>query len=360
MKIIAFHLPQFHPTPENDAWWGPGFTEWRNVAKARALYPGHRQPNLPGELSFYDLRLEETQVAQAELAQEAGVTAFCYYHYWFSGRLLLNKPTERMLNRQVPQFLYCICWANHSWTAHWAGRSNEVLIEQCYPGIDDERVHYEYLRTFFGDPRYLRLADRPVFMIFRPGNIPDLGCMLERLNAWSLQDGIGEPYVIGLTDDATLLTQGIDAIAPHALNTALDHYLRGGRRLVQAMKHRILHYPRWVVSYQKLQPYFENAYCDGITRLPTAIPNWDNTPRVGRRGVVLHGSSPTLFADHLRSSTAGFTHEHSSCESILLIKSWNEWAEGNYLEPDLAWGHGWLTALGQFVKEKNDASQTID
>lgn len=351
IKIIAFNLPQFHPIPENDTWWGAGFTEWRNVAKARPLFPGHLQPNLPGELGFYDMRLDETQEQQGELAAWAGVDAFCYYHYWFAGRLLLERPIERLLARRTPRLPFCLCWANHTWTNHWGGVSDDVLVDQTYPGVEDHRSHYLYWRRFLSDERYLRINGKSVVVIFRPNDIPDVSRFIDLFQNWAQKDGFGGLFFIGLEHTASLLDAGFDALAPHSMNRALDAYLTGHRRYFHALRRRLLRYPRWVIDYSGLAPYFENHRYDGLTMVPTAIPNWDNTPRIGLRGLVFANSSPDKFATHLRRSVAGFNGINDGRERILFIKSWNEWAEGNYLEPDLTYGRGWLEAVREFASE---------
>lgn len=350
-KIIAFNLPQFHPIPENDKWWGPGFTEWRNVAKTRPLFPGHRQPNLPGELGFYDMRLDETQEQQGDLAAWAGIDAFCYYHYWFAGRLLLERPLERLLTRDTPALPFCLCWANHSWTNHWAGISDDILVEQTYPGEEDHRNHYLYLRRFFEDPRYLRVNGKPVLVVFRPADIPEVAVFIDLVQKWAIEDGLGGLFLIALDHAPSLLAAGFDAIAPHSMNIALARYLKGHRRYYHALRRKFGRYPRWVIDYAELDPFFQNDLCDGVTMLPTAVPNWDNTPRIGRRGLVLANSSPDAFGAHLRRSVAGFKEADAGKERILFIKSWNEWAEGNYLEPDLTHGRGWLEAVQGFARE---------
>lgn len=350
-KIIAFNLPQFHPIPENDKWWGAGFTEWRNVAKARPLFHGHRQPNLPGELGFYDMRLQETQEQQGELAAWAGIDAFCYYHYWFAGRLLLQQPLERLIARDTPKLPFCLCWANHSWTNHWAGISDDIIVEQTYPGEEDHRNHYLYLRRFFNDERYLKVNGKLVLVIFRPNDIPEVAKFIDQLQQWSKQDGLGELFIIGLDHDHALLGAGFDALAPHSLNNALAAYLKGCRRYIQMMRRLLWRYPRWVIDYTVLDRYFENHKYDGLTMLPTAMPNWDNTPRIGRRGLVFVNCSPENFAKHLRRSVSGFKNTDDGKDRIIFVKSWNEWAEGNYLEPDLTYGRGWLEAVREFAVE---------
>lgn len=354
-KLVAFYLPQFHSIPENDHWWGPGFTEWRNVARARPLFRGHYQPTLPGELGFYDLRLDETRERQADLAAFAGISAFCYYHYWFNGKTLLERPLEFNLRRPEPSLPFCLCWANHDWTAHWAGKSEEILIKQSYPGWKDHRSHYEYLRRYFEDRRYFTIEKRPILAIFRPRSIPDKSGFVDMLKKWTIEDGFGELYMIGLDEDVTLLEVGFDAIAPHSLNIALASYMRGIKRMAQLVRHSALRYPRWVIDYGTLDRHFKNHDCNGLTVIPTVVPNWDNTPRIGRRGLVLSGSTPAKYAAHLRRSIEGMTQANGRRERLVFIKSWNEWAEGNYIEPDVRWGRGWLEATRTVLGEmKND------
>jgi len=168
VRAIAFHLPQFHPIPENDKWWGKGFTEWTNVVKARPLFPGHYQPHLPADLGFYDLRLPEARAAQAALAAEYGIYGFCYYHYWFHGRQVLERPVSEILKTGEPDFPFCLCWANENWTRRWDGLGSEILLEQCYSAADD-LAHIRALMPFFSDPRYIRIMDRPFFAVGRQG-----------------------------------------------------------------------------------------------------------------------------------------------------------------------------------------------
>jgi len=212
---------------------------------------------------------------------------------------------------------------------------------------------------FFGDSRYLRIDKKPVFAIFRPKNIPETTAFVEMFKRWAEKDGFGGLFLIGIDDDPSLLHHmGFDALSPHSFNIALSGYLKGRRRLLHSLRHRLFRYPRWVIDYADLDGFFKNHTCDGISMLPTAVPNWDNTPRIGRRGIVLSGSTPDRFAVHLRRSVEGFNSNPSEKERILFIKSWNEWAEGNYLEPDLQWGRGWLEAVKDFVTSTNETRRT--
>jgi hypothetical protein len=341
MLTVAFYLPQFHPVPENNKWWGPGFSEWTNLARARPLFRGHRQPLIPGELGFYDLRLIDTFNEQAALAKWGGVDAFCFYHYWFAGRKVLERPIEMFRRSPTPDFPFCLCWANHNWTGHWAGRSNDILIEQSYPGESDARDLYLYLRTFLEDRRYLREDGKPVYAVFRPDDMPDVHAFCNRIRDWAKEDGIGELFLLGLSDNERML-DCFDAIAPHSMNIAVKNYLRGIKRVNQGVGHRLFGRPRWVIDYAALIKCFENRKYDGIRTLPTVVPNWDNTPRVGRKGLVLKNSNPSLFHEHVVDSISGFAHRD---RGILLVKSWNEWAEGNHLEPDREFGREWLEEL---------------
>lgn len=348
IQPVAFYLPQFHPIPENEAWWGAGFTEWRNVAKARPLFRGHYQPNIPRELGFYDLRVDEVREQQATLAQEAGIAAFCYYHYWFSGRLLLERPMEMLLRAGTPAFPFCVCWANHHWTRHWEGRSSEILVEQCYPGEGDDRAHYEYLRPFFMDPRYYTFNGKLLFAVFQPDDLPSPGVFIQRFRAWGREDGLPCLFFVGLSGNQSLLNNGFDAIAPHSLNRGAAKFLAGRQKWASYAMHRFAGRPRWVLPYEQVLCLMNEGGCDGERVIPTVIPNWDNSPRVGRRALVLDGSTPERFRLQLELSVRGFK-KSAGYDHLLFIKSWNEWAEGNYLEPDLRWGRRYLEALKLFM-----------
>lgn len=358
-RAIAFYLPQFHPIAENDKWWGTGFTEWTNTAKAKPLFPGHYQPHVPADLGFYDLRLPEARQAQADLASSHGIEAFCYYHYWFAGRRILERPFREVLESGRPDFPFCLCWANETWSGVWHGLANKVLVQQTYPGDDDHRRHFDSLLPAFTDRRYVRVDGKPVFVLYRPKNMPEL----ERFTAlWrDLAGRAGLPglYLVGVeTDnhrDWLPSTHGFDATILPTLPALRDRSswrtpLRRTRRLLaQALLratgratghsfaptvHRYRDVMYWLVTARQA------PYC----RHPVLNPGWDNTPRSGRRGLVLAGSTPELFREQVRYAaelTAGVPLERN----LLFVKSWNEWAEGNHLEPDLRWGRRYLEAL---------------
>jgi lipopolysaccharide biosynthesis protein len=348
---VAFHLPQFHPIPENDEWWGPGFTEWTNVAKARPLFHGHAQPHLPADLGFYDLRVAETRDSQAELAGAAGVSAFCYWHYWFAGRRILQRPVDEIIGSGDPDFPFCLGWANQTWTGIWHGAPHRVLLEQTYPGAADDQAHFDHLLPAFTDPRYLTVDGRPVFYVFRPEQLPDPAEWTARWQAMAKAAGLPGMYLIAEVSD--LLGYGPSYVDVRSDGWDVGVYVRLPVRQdrVSLLKMRLR---RKVRGGPEVFPYdVKRADVPKAVRsqvLPCVYPNWDNTPRSARGGVVLTGSSPTAFGQQLRGAI-GELGERTGEERLLFLKSWNEWAEGNYIEPDQEFGSGWLQALQGALSE---------
>jgi lipopolysaccharide biosynthesis protein len=350
MKLIAFHLPQFHPIPENDAWWGKGFTEWTNTAKAKPLFKGHYQPHIPADLGFYDLRLHEARVAQADLAQAYGIDAFCYYHYWFAGKLLLEQPLDGLLRREEPHMPYMMCWANQTWSGIWHGAPNKILIEQTYPGLDDEKAHFAYLLPFFRDPRYLKIDGRPVFSVYRSPEIPNLKAWVALWQSMAQEHGLPGLYLIAVNQavDAPAIDAGFQAVVEQ----------RFARPVRETFVARVERKSRQILGLPKLPERhdFEGSF-DEILRkdryteqcLPMVVPNWDNTPRSGSNGYVMINSTPEKWRRLLRraiSSTQGIPED----KRFIFIKSWNEWAEGNHLEPDRKYGLAYLEAIRDELK----------
>jgi hypothetical protein len=346
-QAIAFYLPQFHPIPENDAWWGQGFTEWTNVTRAKPLFPGHGQPQLPADLGFYDLRLPEARAAQAALARSYGVEAFCYWHYWFAGRKILERPFEDMLRSGHPDFPFCLAWANQTWSGVWHGAPDKVLIEQTYPGEDDDRAHFEHVLAAFRDPRYLRVEGKPLFYIFRPEQLPDAQAFIGRWRSYAAEAGLPGLYLVAEVSDllghgptyTSVATAGFDAgvyVRLPANVTRHNAFMMRFRRKVLRQPER---YP-----YASEPPSVPSSL-DGAEIHPCVYPNWDNTPRSGRRGLVLTGSTPEAFRGHVRAAITALSGRPVD-RRLLFIKSWNEWAEGNYLEPDQVHGREFLEVLG--------------
>ena len=378
-RLIAFYLPQFHPIPENDEWWGKGFTEWTNVAKARPLFPGHHQPNVPADLGFYDLRVPEARAAQAELARNNGIEGFCYWHYWFAGKRLLERPFNEVLNSGQPDFPFCLGWANQTWTGIWHGAPKKVLIEQTYPGATDYEKHFYALLPAFHDPRHIRVNSKPVFLIYRPTELPKPVEFIEQwqnLAAKNELAGIHFIAHVASQDRFDYRVNGFDGVVPANTFRASSmtswqrsvrwHQSRNGKNSAQPspmLSAKIFAKAVHLKGKKHLQPMFSRpkiiGYREAMLYLldnvstdphayPCVVPNWDNSPRSGIRAVVLQNSTPQLFRQHLREALQ-LVADRNFEERIVFLKSWNEWAEGNYVEPDQKFGHAYLDVIREEV-----------
>jgi hypothetical protein len=365
-RLIAFYLPQYHPIPENDAWWGKGFTEWANVAKAKPLFDGHYQPHLPADLGFYDLRVPEVRIQQAEMAHQFGLSGFCYWHYWFAGKQLLELPFNEVLKSGKPDFPFCLAWANESWTGIWHGAPNRILINQTYPGEKDHINHFYSLLPAFLDDRYIRIENKPIFIIYKPTNLPEPKKFLDIWQNLAIKNGIDGLYFLGYkdpirTDDFNGF-QGIiyDNLYNFIRSSSMDRYTFT-HRILGKIDRRIslgpLNYFRRIpaiFSYQRYVAAGLPALKQTKDQFPVIIPNWDNTPRSNQKGFVLKDSSPNLFQIHLKQAI-NLVKTRSPEKQIIFIKSWNEWGEGNYLEPDQVFGKGYLEAIKEVIdKYPND------
>lgn len=346
---VALYLPQFHPTPENDEWWGRGFTEWTNAARARPLFRGHYQPHVPADLGYYDLRLAETRVAQAELARRYGVDAFCYYHYWFgNGRRMLQRPFDEVLASGTPDFPFCLAWANESWAGVWHGlKEKRTLIEQTYPGREDDARHFECLLPAFRDPRYLRVLGRPLFVVYKPTGLPEPRRFTDTWRDLAAKAGLPGLYLACQHHDPGFdaASMGFDAIVHVPIlpkRRGWHPWSQPVAKLSGRLKD-LLNRPT-IIPYERMIDRIAPKGEGTTPVFPTVIPNWDNTPRSQGRGLVLHGSTPERFADQVRKAVRR-VGDLPPGEQVLFIKSWNEWAEGNHLEPDLRFGHGYLEAF---------------
>jgi lipopolysaccharide biosynthesis protein len=349
VRVVAFYLPQFHPIPENDLWWGAGFTEWTNVAGARPRYPGHYQPRLPGELGFYDLRLAETREAQAALAAEYGVSAFCYWHYWFGdGRRLLERPFDEVLASGRPEFPFCLGWANQTWSGIWHGAPDRVLVEQTYPergGERDFRAHFDAVLPALMDPRYLRIDGRPLFFVYEPGDLPEPQRFLDLWRSWAVDAGLPGIFFVGRTEtEGRSSTADFDAFTPERVPSRILAPHEWFRRLA-----RKVGVPP-VRSFRRFSETMPLGIADGPS-VPTVMPGFDNTPRSGAGGVVLHGAEPAMFQSQVARAVAHVIAEQPVGRRVVFVKSWNEWAEGNYLEPDRRYGRAFLEALAGGIAE---------
>ena len=344
-RVIAFYLPQFHPIPENDEWWGQGFTEWTNVARARPMFKGHYQPHVPADLGFYDLRVPETRAAQAEMAQAHGVEAFCYWHYWFAGRRILERPFHDVLKTGEPRFPFCLGWANQTWSGIWHGAPDRILIEQTYPGLADHEAHFYALLDAFRDERYLTVNGKPLFYIFRPKHLPDVRRATDLWRELAVRVGLKGLYLVAEAEDTWPAPQyGFDALVTVDLPS-----LRPWAPWWHPIANMRWRWNRWrrlptVYRYEDVEADLLPPRRPGVRSHPCLLPNWDNTPRSAVSGLVLHGSTPVLFRRHVLRALDQVASDPSE-ERIIFIKSWNEWAEGNHLEPDQRFGRGYLEVL---------------
>lgn len=351
-KLLAFHLPQYHPIPDNDKWWGPGFTEWRNVARATPLFPGHYQPHLPADLGYYDLRLPEVRQQQADLARLYGIDGFCYYHYWFSGKQLLERPVAEILSSGQPDFPFCLCWANENWTRRWDGQDQEVLIAQHY-SLADDQAHLLALLPYFQDPRYWRIHNKPLFLVYRASALPDPRATTSLWRQLAQQHGLDGLYLVKVESFTTERNRhpeldGFDAALDFqpdwgSLPPPLQPPFRWKllNKLGLARPHafrtnRVFSYPDVVASMLARPPV-------PYPRFPCVTPAWDNSARRRHGGAtIIHGSTPDAYGHWLRSVLTDRPTLNRLPEPIVFLNAWNEWAEGNHLEPDLQMRLGYL------------------
>ena len=353
-RVIAFYLPQFYPTPENDRWWGPGFTEWSNVAAARPLFRSHRQPRLPGELGFYDLRNPESRAAQAALAAEHGIEAFCYWHYWFSGRRLLERPVAEILGTGEPDFGFCLAWANQAWTRTWLG-SGEVLMDQPYSAEDDVD-HGRFLAKVFADPRYVRVDGRPLFAVYRPADLPEPQRTCDTWREVCSSEGVGDPLLVAVN----AFCSGVD-MRPHGFDLMLDFQPALSRlphtapsavpppgRIRRNLRLGVLDPRLTVFDDREARRLMDRRHRFDHPTVPTVLVGWDNTPRRGRRAIVLVNSTAASLRTSLDAAIASVADQHP-VHRLVFINAWNEWAEGNFLEPDRDDGRARLEAVASSV-----------
>ncbi|MDR3843460.1 glycoside hydrolase family 99-like domain-containing protein [Hallella sp.] len=379
-RVIALYLPQFHPIPENNRWWGPGFTEWTNVAKAKPLFKGHVQPKIPADLGFYDLRLPEVRQQQADLAHEVGIEGFCYYHYWFGGKQLLERPFNEVLASGKPDFPFCLCWANHSWSNKTWNRksnmqSNSMLIEQTYPGYDDDYNHFMNVLPAFRDKRYITIDGKPVFFLYNPWEHTRVKEWIVTWRKLAQENGLPGLHFVSMCDATltfklnpdgtksrvlpnvessqdlfqTVLDMGFDAV--NCIGMRRGEMLSEGRMLNLCKTilrkaglpiGQFFDYSRTVKGFFPPETKWENVY-------PTIVPQWDRSPRAATLdGIYVH-ATPKAFEEHINDALT-YIEKKAPEHRIMVLKSWNEWGEGNYVEPDLEFGHGWLEAIKNTIQ----------
>lgn len=377
IRPIAIYLPQFHPIPENDEWWGKGFTEWTNVAKAKPLFEGHRQPNLPADLGFYDLRVPEVREEQAKLAKEHGIYGFCYYHYWFKGKRILERPFQEVFETGKPDFPFMLCWANENWTKVWDGGENNILLEQQY-SEEDYLNHINHLIPYLQDKRYIRIDNKPVIAIYRSAIIPNVEKLLNIWRAKAAEYDL-ELYMIrfeSLGDSGYgHMSKGFDAAAefqPHTGNHAMPTSLAiktlkdeiTVKTISRSIRYRlrkiqknlyidkaegsIVNYADLVQNELNLLEQVKQSY----KLYPAVCAGFDNTPRRKERYSILLDSTPELFEKWMKEEVKAF-QPYSDQENLFFINAWNEWAEGNFIEPSAFWGKKYLEAVKNVFKIKS-------
>ena len=359
-RVIAIYLPQYYPIPENDETWGKGFTEWTNVGKAKPLFRGHYQPRVPADLGYYDLRLPETREAQAKMAKEAGVEGFMYWHYWFgNGKRLLERPFNEVLKSGKPDFPFCLGWANHSWTTKtWTkdkfGQKDKMIAEQLYLGEEDDIRHFYCVMEAFKDKRYIRVNEEPIFVIYAPLEMPE---PIRFINLWkklAKENGLKGIHFVALIGGwagnyQKVLELGFDAIIPGNLWTAESKVKGKWNKLIQhKLREKFWGFMLNKYKYSEIIKHFYTDFDKKNNAYPTILPQWDRSARSGRKAAIYTGSTPELFEKHIKQALDIIQHKPEE-QKILFLRSWNEWAEGNYVEPDLKFGTRYLESLKKCI-----------
>lgn len=351
-RLIAFYLPQFHPIPENDEWWGKGFTEWTNVAKATPLFRGHNQPRIPADLGFYDLRVPEVREEQARMAKAAGVEGFCYWHYWFSGKRLLDRPFNEVLQSGNPDFPFCVAWANESWSGVWHGNPDKILIKQNYPGIEDYKKHFYTLLSAFHDERYIRVNGHPLFYVYKPLEIPDVEVFMDCWRELAVRNGLKDFHFVGPSFDEDqaqrILNLGFNGVHTHWQKRFMlkRHFMKTGwNKVTDMLLGSRFKMPVW--DYNELITMLSNELDQRADYYPNILSGWDNSPRSGKRGNIYINYNPDSFRMHVKDVVEKTVNKEAET-NLVFLQSWNEWAEGNYVEPDLKYGWGYLNVLKHF------------
>lgn len=343
VRPIAFYLPQFHPIPENDFWWGKGFTEWTNVCKARPNFLGHHQPRVPADLGYYDLRVAEIMDQQAEMARRFGIYGFCFYYYWFGGKRLLEMPIERMLKTGKPDMPFCLCWANENWTRRWDGRDKEILVAQAYSESDERAVINDLIR-YFRDNRYIRIDGRPLLLVYRVDLLPDFRATAELWREECRKEGVGEIY-IAMVESFGLVHAGFHP-RKFGCDAAVEFPPQGLAEQKQPSGKIINpHFKATVADYRDLAVCYATREIPDYTRFRGIMPGWDNTARRQNDGFSFEHATPGAFQAWAESIIRSTRLQQFGDERLVFINAWNEWAEGAYLEPDSRFGYTYLEAL---------------
>lgn len=356
-RLIAFYLPQFYPTPENDEWWQKGFTEWTNVGNAKPLFRGHYQPRVPADLGYYDLRLPKVREQQAELASEAGIEGFCYWHYWFAGKRLLDRVFREVVESGKPDFPFCLCWANHSWYRKtWdSTKPDKLLIEQTYPGEQDYIDHFYAMLPAFRDKRYVKVNGKLLFGFYSTKSVSKEQFLLfsHIWNKLAKENGLDGFEFFGFTFESSKYEEIRDKGFSHMtidyvkeLHSNSNCIRSFTKKLIRSISGR----PNRVFEYQEYVDYSLKHFDPTRSEYPCILPNFDHSPRSANRGIIFHHSTPEKWGDFCSKLFAKFADRPHE-ENIVFIKAWNEWGEGNYLEPDLKYGKGYIKTLRKAYDE---------
>lgn len=370
MKVIAFYLPQFHTIPENDEWWGEGFTEWVNVKKAKPLFEGHNQPRVPLHNNYYNLLNQETLHWQVDMANKYGIYGFCMYHYWFHGHKLLEKPVENFLKDKSLHIHFCICWANENWTNAWASSERKVLIEQDYGEKEDWEKHFYYLLPFFQDDRYIKEDNKPFMVILRPDIIECCQAMFSYWDALARRNGFdGMIFASQYPGSEQLMLENLTYHIEYQPNYAYRWSKKPAYLFAKRQKDKIMnrlnevfhtHFFSTVYYEPKLERRDYDVLWNAILShkpssdkcIPGAFIDWDNTARRGERGSVCVGASPEKFRNYFDKLLQKARIEYKT--DYLFIFSWNEWAEGGYLEPDEKYGYQYLEIIKKLLLKNQE------
>jgi lipopolysaccharide biosynthesis protein len=348
VKLIAFYLTQYHPIPENDKWWGKGFTEWTNVTKSTPLFDGHYQPHLPTDFGFYDLRVRETRHEQILTAKQYGVDGFCYHYYWFSGTRLLNQPLDDMLSDSESDMPFCLCWANENWTRRWDAAEKEILIKQNHLP-DDDLNFIRSLIPFFSDPRYIKLDGAPFLLVYRPQNLPNPKKTSRIWRDYCKSIGIDNIHI------CAALTHGNENYEQFDFDSGVEfppHNLQVNNISSKIAFHKP--FKGNVMMYNEVaQSYLDRSHKDrNVFR--SVFPSWDNTARTNERALIILNSTPDNYEYWLYEAIRKTQEDFPDQERLVFINAWNEWAEGCHLEPDRKYQRQFLDAT---LRTKNACSQ---
>lgn len=359
VRLVAFYLPQFHPVPENDRWWGKGFTEWRNVAQAEPQFAGHQQPRLPADLGYYDLREPEVMANQVRMAKTFGIGGFCFYYYWFGGKRLLEHPLEHFLKQgKALDMPFCLCWANESWSRRWDGMENDVLIAQQH-NPDDDIACIEDMARFFRDPRYIHIDGRPVVVIYRVTLLPDAVASAQRWRTRCRELGVGEPYLVAAQSFDILQPPslyGFDAAVEFPPHPFFVPLMQGtlSESMAEVLYKRdptlAEDFKGHLCSFPALAEHFIHRANPGYPLFRTVTPMWDNTARRGKRAFIFADSSPDTYERWLEAACTATLAEHATHSRLCFLNAWNEWAEGAYLEPDMVYGYAYLNRTARVLE----------